>query len=504
MKRNFFSFLATFLLLSVAFANTIDITTLGAKGDGKTLNTLIIQKAINDISKVGGTVFVPTGNFVTGTLYLKSNVTLFLEKGATLLGSIDSVDYPMNSPTTIRCVSTHSNNGRPRRNFSLIYADNQENISIAGEGTIDGRGNNKYWQRGDNGANRPKLIFIIACKNVVVKDVLLTNSCFWMQDYLGCDGVKLLGLRVISHANYNNDGIDVDSKNVIISNCYIDSDDDAICLKSYLADKPCENVVVTNCVIKTNCNAIKFGTPGKGGFKNITVDNCSISASQFDNFRKWSARFKNISASPASVSGISIECVDGGVTEDINISNITMKSTLTPIFIRLGNRMEKLKDDTTTTTSSLKNVIISNIIAESHSHRTSSITAYPGTYVENVQLHHISIDVMGGGTIEERNVENVKEKDKGYPSPNMFGESLPAYGFYVRHVDGISIEDVQLNLLNADARYALVFDDTKFAYIRNIKVKSQDGKTKFVENKDIKRTENSRVFAESSPKEWVN
>lgn len=476
----------------VIFAGAIDIKTCGAKDDGTTVNTVAIQKAIDFCSEKGGTVVVPSGVFVTGTVYLKKNVTLLLEKGAELLGSANPEDYPANTVTSLKCTSTHSSSGKSKENRALIFAESQDNISIMGEGTINGNGNNAVFQKGDNGHDRPKLLFFISCKNVVIKDILLTNSAFWTQDYLGCDGVRIQGIRVLNHANWNEDGIDIDSKNVVVSDCIIDSDDDAICLKSYVPDLPVENVTITNCVISTNCNAIKFGTPGFGGFKNVTISNCAINASKYSNFRNWTKRYKNITTDPSMVSGISIECVDGGHTESILINNITMKGTQTPIFIKVANRNKKVEGDNKRA-SSMRNIVISNIIAEVHSRRTSSITAYPGTNVENVKLHHMIFDVISTSSLKESDIA-IKENEGGYPSTHMLGEVLPANGFYVRHVKDISIEDIQINLKHDDDRYAVVFDDTRQARVNNITVKDTAGFTRSIVKENLKVTGSSDIF----------
>ncbi|PSL46286.1 glycosyl hydrolase family 28 [Chitinophaga niastensis] len=490
-------YLSLFLLFHVLWVNAgiFDITRYGARPDGVTICTRAIQQAINDCSKAGGgTILIPTGIFYTGTIYLKDRVTLYLDKGAVLSGSRDSADYPANSPQTLRCLDTHFPHGGPQRNFALIYAEGKEDISILGEGTINGNGDYSGWQRGDNAPNRPKLIFFISCRKVAVKNVSLVNSAFWMEDYLGCDGVEIEGIHVINHGNWNVDGIDIDSKNVIVRGCFIDSDDDAICLKSYIRDRPCENVTITNCVVASNCNAIKFGTPGYGGFKNITVTNCTVSACTIDQLRQREKKYPNITASPASESGVSLECVDGGKMDGITIDNITIHSTLTPLFIRLGNRHAKMITDTATHIPCLRNVIISNIIADGHSHRTSSITGFPGAYVENVQIHHIILDLDGGGSIAERNVSSVKENDEGYPSPEMFGQSLPASAFFIRHVNGIKIDDVWINLARNDARYAVVLDDVHFAYLRNLYIKNGDGKTRIIAPENIKMSSSEEVY----------
>jgi len=488
--KNTFKLLPGLIFLLVAAlclnarAGSINIIQYGAKADGKTVNTKAIQKAVDECAKNSGTVIIPQGRFVTGTIYLKSNVTLYLEKGATLLGSLDSADYTRNAPATVKCMDTHSRNGKPKTNTSLIYAEDQDDITIAGEGTIDGQGDNKVYQRGDNGHDRPKLIFFISCRNVVIKDVLLTNSVFWMQDYLGCDGLTIQGIRVVNHANWNNDGIDIDSKNVRVSNCDIDSDDDGICLKSYLRDTPCENVTITNCVVASNCDAIKMGTPGAGGFKNIAISNCVVHASKYDNFRHWKTKDKFISADASMVNGISVECVDGGNTDGVVIDNITMHGVQTPIFIRVGNRNEKMNADTART-SGMRNLIISNIISDQLSRRTSSITAIPGSYIENVKLSHLMFDIYSEGTKEEA-AAAVAEKDNSYPSPHSFGTSLPAYGFYIRHVKNITFNDVQFNMMHTDLRYPLVFEDTHYGTLNDVQIKASKGETRDILPVDLK------------------
>lgn len=486
-----------FLSTLQAGASTYDITKYGARSDGFTLCTRFIQQAIDDCSRAGGgTVLVPAGTFNTGTIYLKSGVTLYLEKGAVLSGSRDTTDYPNNTPETVKCLDTHGPHGGPMKNRALIYAEGQQHVSIIGEGTINGNGEDAVWQRGDNGSNRPKLILFISCKMIAVKDVFLRNSPFWMQEYLGCDGVIIEGIHVYNHANWNEDGLDIDSRNVIVHGCFIDSDDDGICLKSALGNQPCENVTVTNCVVASNCNAIKCGTSGVGGFKHITVTNCIVGPCSIDLLRHRELKNPAITAAPASESGIAIECVDGGQTDGVVIDNITIHSTLTPVFIKLGNRLARMLSDTGHHISSLRNVIISNIVSDGNSPCTSSITGYPGTYVENVQLHHLVFNLSGGGTTAQRNITTVKENETGYPSSSMFGPALPAYAFFIRHVNGIDIEDVSINLAGNDARYAVVLDDVHFSHFKNISIHTNGQQPRMLAPADIRASTSDNVFME--------
>lgn len=487
--------IALLLLTLRANADNFDITKYGARPDGVTLCTKAIQHAIDDCSRAGGgTVVVPTGTFYTGTIYLKNGVTLHLDKGSVLSGSLDTADYPNNSPETVKCLDTHGPHGGPMKNRALIYAEGQQRISINGEGTINGNGDGAVWQRGDNGSNRPKVILFISCKNVEVKGIYMINSPFWMQEYLGCDGVMIEGIHVYNHANWNEDGLDIDSRNVIVRGCFIDSDDDGICLKSSLREQPCSNVTVTNCVVASNCNAIKLGTPGFGGFRDITVTNCTVGPCTIDLLRHREQKNPAITAAPASESGIAIENVDGGKTDGVIIDNIVIHATLTPIFIRLGYRSARLLSDTGTYSPSLRNVIISNIISDGHSQCTSSITGYPGTYVENVQLHHIIFNLDGGGTPTERNIASVKENDGGYPSPSMFGQALPASAFFIRHVNGIDIDDVWVNLAREDARYPIVFDDVHFAHVKDIFLKSNGQGARVLTPDDVRATKSEDIL----------
>jgi polygalacturonase len=142
---------------------------------------------------------------------------------------------------------------------ALIYADSVENIGIVGEGTIDGNGKSPAFITEDDNPNRPKLIFIVNCKRVKVENLRFQNTAFWLQHYFACDGVYIKGLNIYNHGNKNVDGIDIDSKNVVIQDCIIDCDDDALCFKSD-GNFLCENVVVTNCILSSNCNFIKMGT----------------------------------------------------------------------------------------------------------------------------------------------------------------------------------------------------------------------------------------------------
>jgi len=277
----------------------------------------------------------------------------------------------------------------------------------------------------------------------------------------GGEDIHVTGIQIYSHSNFNNDGIDIDSKDVRISDCYIDTDDDALCFKS---DRrvPCENVVVTNCILASNCNLIKMGTASFGGFKNITVQNCVLRRASESNFRHWHKSIAGITDSITGISGIALEIVDGGHLAQVNISDIVMEGVQTPIFIRLGSRRNP--------TGSLKNVTISNVIANNSSLIPSTISGVPGFNIENVCIRNCIFNSMGKGEFVSYDTE-VPEAENKYPENRMFGSSLPAFGFYIRHAKDIELSDIKFNLLNPDSRPALWVENTASVEMRNLTVK---------------------------------
>ena len=252
-----------------AAENLLDVRDFGAQPDGKALCTAAIQKAIDACAAMGGgSVYLPPGTLRSGTIYLKSNVTLLLESGSTLLGSENIADYPRNVPA----VRSYTDNYVDR---SLIAGQDLENVAIRGRGTIDGNGGKFRWPQY---LTRPYAIRLVRCRGILIEGVTMRNSAMWMQHYLACDRVTVRGITVFNHVTHNNDGIDLDGcHDATVSDCCFDSDDDAITLKSTL-NRACENITITNCTAASHCSAIKMGTESNGGFKNITIANCAIRA----------------------------------------------------------------------------------------------------------------------------------------------------------------------------------------------------------------------------------
>ncbi|MBN2022347.1 MAG: right-handed parallel beta-helix repeat-containing protein [Pirellulales bacterium] len=447
---------AVVLTGATAFAKTLDVTEFGARGDGTTLNTKAIQAAIDQAHQDGGgTVLVPAGQFVTGTLALKSNVELHLAHGAALLGSNDPDDYPM--------LSRGEYASRMDRGgwTALVYALEAENVALTGQGTIDGRGAFPLQKSGPkaNDESRARNILFISCKRVRVTDLSLRDSGFWMQHYLNCEDVLIRGLRVWNQLMRNNDGIDLDGcRRVTMSDCIIDSDDDGLCFKSEgLA--ACEDIVITNCVISSHCNAIKMGTGSMGGFKRVTISNCVVKPSLDPR-----SVFKHLS--PGGISGISLELVDGGVLESVSIDNVVMQGVKVPIYIRLAHRGARPSPDSPKPgVGTLRNVTLSNITAYETGSVGSSVTGIPGHCAENVTLRNIHIFPKAAVAAGQYKTD-VKELADSYPEGTNWG-NLPASGLFVRHVRGLLVDGFRLHLPEGEDRAPIWADDVEDLRVRD-------------------------------------
>ena len=413
-----------------ASQSSFHVRDYGAVGDGARLDTKPIQETIDACARSGGgTVFFSAGTYLSGTIVLKSHITLELDSGAVLLGSTKLDDYPAHVPALRSYTDVYVDK-------SLIYAEKLENIGICGRGRIDGQGAafpGPYMVR-------PYIMRFIECRDICVSDISILNSPMWVQHYLACDEVNIRGISVHSKVNRNNDGIDIDAcRRVRISDCEIVSGDDAIVLKA-TCDRPCQDVVITNCVLNTNCNALKLGTESNGGFENIVISNCSI----YD----------------TRLAGIAIEMVDGGNLERVTISNIAMNGIGAPIFIRLGDRGRPfVTGGPRAGMGSLRDVTISNIEAINAHNTGCAIAGLPGHAIENVTLENIRLSFVGGGKLADAR-RDIPENPEKYPEFHMFG-MLPAYGFYCRHVHNLALRNIQTRFAQGDERPALICDDVE-------------------------------------------
>lgn len=434
-----------FIVASLTFALTAkaeDVKITPSENPNE-VNTTLFQQAIDHCSATsGGQVNVAAGTYTVGALQMKSGVELHLSKGVLLKGSV-------NHPEDYKA-------GR-----GIITAKNVENIAITGLGTIDGQGFHANFQRyGNNQGNRPHAIFMEDCRNVSIQDIHIRNAAWWTVRLFRCDGVAIDHVNVFSHSIVNNDALDIDSRNVTISNCRIDSDDDGICLKSDDRNFMPENITVTNCVIGSNCNPIKMGTSSYCGFRNVTFSNIVILPPTESNMWDWSKEYREVKKGQLTgLAGIAVEAVDGGHLENLQFNNISMTGVITPIFVCLNNRNG---------IGSVKNVVFSNITAKAYGIIPSLISSIPGEYIDGITLRDIIVEHVGGGTAEDAQTP-LKENLKGYPENRMYGNTNPAYGLYVRHAKNVTIDNFQVRLQRADARPAVVMEDVQDVLIDKLK-----------------------------------
>jgi polygalacturonase len=418
---------AILFLTHFSYSQTFNITQYGAGVDkSETENAAAIQSAIEAASKAGGTVLVPAGTFKTRELRLRSNMTLNLEKDAVLLGAAEKSAYTQGA---------------------FILANGASKLSITGQGTIDGNGGAPGFAGGNNSSGRPRLLRLANCKNVVVTDITLRNSATWTFNISRCDTVRIQRVKINSFANWNNDGIDLDAKNVYISDCNILAQDDGLCLKSESPDFVVQNVVAERCTVASQCNFIKFGTASEGGFKNIRIRDMVLKTHPFGNTKFFGDQWLG------GLSGIALEMVDGGVIDDVTIERVVMQSGVwNPIFIRLHRRSDAVPMGT------LRNVALRDIISlQPTTRQASNISAYKGAIIQNVSLENIFLNGIGGGTTNEKSVANADPV--GYPESRFWNSNLPAYGLWFRNIDGLKLSNIHLNLLKPDARPAIVYEN---------------------------------------------
>lgn len=468
---NYYTHRILFLLLVLTFTisaadadgqnlspHTVNIRDFGAIGDGTTLNTIAIQAAVDSCNKNGGgRVVIPTGTWLSGTILMKDNVELHLAHGSTLLGSKRHHDYPRQPTPKFRSLKDIGGF------YALLYAEGVNNIAVTGSGTIDGQG--KYQEprygKGDQDG-RPRNIVFVSCRDIRIEGIRMRNSGMWNQHYLDCDNIIVRGLDVYNHANRNNDAIDIDScRRVTISDCHFDTDDDGITLKSTGAT-PTENVTITNCTVSSYCNAIKAGTESSGGFRNITISNCVVTPSR--------SKTKSIFGAPAwGISGISLIIVDGGIMENVTIDNVVIDGPEAPIYIRLANRARKYTEGIAEPEmGKMRNITINNVVARSHGNIGSSITGLPGHYVENISLSNIQLFAKGNITGNDFSVK-VAENERAYPQANRWG-NLPAFGLFLRHIRGITLDGVMLGVEEPDVRCPIWAEDVQQISIKQTRL----------------------------------
>jgi hypothetical protein len=428
----------------------------GARGNGQAKDTAAIQTAIDAAGREGGCVYFPPGRYLSGTLRLRSHVTLQLENGATLAASPDRADFDEYEKLGYQSFSDQETTDF---NYALIRGRDLEQVAILGPGRID-------MARGKRGG--PKPVALKLCRDILVRDLIIENSPNYNLSFLGCDFVDIMGVTI---RNGYCDGIDPDCcRHVRIANCFVESWDDAIVPKASFAlghKRATEHVTVTNCVLTTGCNGLKLGTESSGDFKDIVFSNCSIYSSP----ELWKHR--------AATSGVSLEMVDGGALERIAVSNLVLKDVRVPVFVRLGNRG---RAQAVPQPERMENISFSDIVATG-ADLTSSITGIPGHPVRGLTLRNLRFTAAGGAKLEPE-ARSVPEFENKYPDGDMFG-ALPAYGLYCRHVSDLMLDDIRLSLGQPDGRPAMILEDVAQIDLRNVLASPPTGGLETVRFSDV-------------------
>lgn len=444
-----------------------NVRAFGAKGDSTTLDTEAINNTITAAVKAGGgTVYFPAGTYLSYSIRLQSHISLYLDQGAVILAASPQGEIGYDPPEAA-VNNSYQDFGHSHWHNSLIWGENLVDISILGPGIIYGKGLTREGPHKAPAGN--KAIALKLCRNVTLKDFTILYGGHFGILATGVDNLTIDNIKM----DTNRDGMDIDCcKNVRISNCSINSPwDDGICLKSSYAlgfARPTENVTITNCSVsgfdrgtfyngtyqRKEANLvpdkegptgrIKFGTESNGGFKNITISNCV-----FEYCR-----------------GLALETVDGGLLEDVTISNITMRDIInSPIYLRLGGRMRGPEG---TPVGSLRRINISNInVYNADSRFATLISGIPDHDIEDVRLSNISIWYKPLDSLEINIQKEVPEFEKAYPEPQKFG-ILPAYGFFIRHAKNIELSNINLYLLGSETRPAMILTDVKDIKLRNV------------------------------------
>jgi hypothetical protein len=479
-----FSFVC-FLLSVTASSNDqtiFNVRSFGAVGDGTNLDSPAINQAIQAASQAGGgTVFVPAGTYLCGSIRLTNNIHLYLDAGTVILGAPQ--DMNVYDPTEPWQGQAYQDGGHTYFHNSLIWGENLTNVSITGPGMINGGGlvrddelldemcGFSKWSPTNRTpqleTNFPpsrlgnKAIALKLCRNVLLRDITIFHGGHFAILVTGCDSLTVDNVTM----DTDRDGIDIDCcRNATVSNCRINSPrDDGLCPKSTFAlgrNVLTENLTIANCQVsgfqegtlldgtmkptRNGMGRIKFGTEANGGFRNVTIANCTFRGCH----------------------GLALEEVDGGIMENISINNLTMMDVVgAPIYLTTGERNRGLD---VTGPSRMRNIFISNVIATGVEPTSGiQITGIPRQPIEGVRLENIRLEFEGGGTRTQA-ANLPPELGTGYPEPGRLGV-MPAYGLFARHVRDLELANVSMSFEKLDLRPPLACLDVDGLEIVNFK-----------------------------------
>jgi polygalacturonase len=483
--------------------NIFDIRTYGAVGDGKTVDSPAINKAIEAAAAAGGgTVLFPAGTWLSFSIRLKSHVALHLAQGAILLAAdspkpgestgYNGGTYDAAEPKTEW--DAYQDYGHNHWHNSLLWGEDIHDLSITGPGLIFGkglsygagpgrppgatppanpprspivgaavvrppRGNYTMFQAEQPGVGN-KAIALKNCRNVIFRDFSILKGGHFGLLLTGVDNLSIDNLTI----DTDRDGIDIDCcRNVRVSNCFVNSPwDDAICPKSSFAlgyARATENMTITNCYV---AGSYELGTMLDGTYKKFAADVPRLARNgRIKCGTESNGGFKNITISNCvfdGCMGLALESEDGALCEDIAISNITMRDVVSaPLFWRLGSRLRGPKESTKVGT--LQRIVVDNLVSYNTGPRISSIlSGISGSPIRDVKISNVYIQQRGGGSADDAKIVMPQDDDK-YPDPGMFGPATPSQGFFLRHITNLEMSHVEVQPATPDQRPSFYLED---------------------------------------------